>query len=46
LLASVQRVTKLEQSNVILGDAVDQVASSVELAESELVMVLVIKNIE
>src|SRR6478609_1998039 len=46
LLASVQRVTKLEQSDVVLCDAVDEVASGVELTKSQLVVVLVIKNVE
>lgn len=36
LLASVERVTKLEQSTVILGDLVREVSSGVELSKCEL----------
>jgi len=46
LLTSVERITEFEQSNVILGNLGDEVASSVELTKSKLVMVLVVKDIE
>jgi len=42
LLTSVKRITEFEQSDVILGDLGDEVASSVELTKSKLVVVLVI----
>ena len=46
LLASVERVSKLEQSAVVLGDLVRQVAGRVELSERELVVVLVVQHVE
>ena len=45
LLATVERVTKLEETNIILSDLVNQVASSVHLTQSQLVMVLVVKDV-
>ena len=42
LLAPVQRVAKLEQAAVVFGDLRHEVARSVELAEGELVVVLVV----
>ena len=42
LLTSVKRITEFKQSDVILGDLGDEVASSVELTKSKLVMVLVV----
>lgn len=46
LLASVQTVSELEQSAVILSDGDDQVSGSVELSKSELVVVLVVEYVE
>lgn len=46
LLASIERVTKLEQSGIIFADGVDQVSSSVDLTQSQLVMVLVVQDVE
>jgi hypothetical protein len=42
LLTSVERITEFEQSDVIFGDLGDEVASSVELTKSKLVVVLVV----
>lgn len=46
LLASVEGVTKLEQSTVIFRDLVDQMSRSVQLSQSELVMVLVVQDVQ
>ena len=46
LLTSVQRVTELEQSDIVLGDLGDEVSGSVELTQSKLVVVLVVKNVQ
>lgn len=46
LLASVERVAELEETDVILGDLVDEMAGSAELTQRELVVVLVVKNVE
>ena len=40
LLASVQGVTKLQQPDVVLGHAVNQVPGRVDLTQSQLVMIL------
>jgi hypothetical protein len=45
LLAAVQAVTELEQANIILPNMVDQMAGCPQLAEGELVMVFVVKNV-
>lgn len=46
LLAAVQRVTELDQAAVVLADLNDEVARSVQLAESELVVVLVVEDVK
>ncbi len=46
LLASVERVTELDETNVVLGDLLDEVLSGVELTKSKLVVVLIVENIE
>lgn len=46
LLASVQRITELEQSNVIFGDLRDEMTGSIELTKRELVVVLVVQDIQ
>ena len=40
LLTSVQTVAKLDETNIILGHVLNQVASSVDLTQSQLVMIL------
>merc|ERR1719219_3113124 len=45
LLTPVQRVTKLQESDVVLGHVVNEVPGSVDLTQSQLVMVFVIQNI-
>lgn len=45
LLAPVQTITKLQQTNVVLSDLVDQVLASSELTQSELVMIFIVKHI-
>jgi hypothetical protein len=44
-LASVQRVGELEQTHVVLGDVVDEVARGVELTQRQLVVVLVVQDV-
>jgi hypothetical protein len=46
LLTAVERVTKLEETNIVLGNLGDQVASSGDLTEGKLVVVLVVKDVE
>lgn len=46
LLATVQRVSKFEQTAVILSNRDDQVSTSVELSKSQLVVVLIVQDIE
>jgi hypothetical protein len=46
LLTSVERVSELQESDVILGHLGDKVASGVELTEGELVVVLVVQYVE
>jgi hypothetical protein len=46
LLTSVQRVTELEQSHVVLGDLGDKVSGSVELTQGKLVVVLVVQDVQ
>lgn len=46
LLAAEERVSELDEAAVVLADRNDQVASSVELSESELVVVLVVEDVE
>ncbi|RUP22046.1 hypothetical protein BC936DRAFT_139126 [Jimgerdemannia flammicorona] len=45
LLAPVQRVTKFEQLGVVLGDLVDKMASRVNLAQCELIVVFVVEDV-
>jgi len=45
LLAAVERITVLEQLEVVLGDVVDLVLDRVDLAESELVVVAVVQHV-
>jgi hypothetical protein len=46
LLAPVERVAKLDQADVVLRDLGDEVARRVELAEGELVVVLIVQDVE
>lgn len=46
LLTSVQRVTELNQANIVFCDLRNEVTSSVELTESELVVVLVVQDVQ
>lgn len=46
LLATEERVAKLEQADIVLGDLRNEVAGSVELAKGELVVVLVVQDIQ
>lgn len=46
LLTSVEGVTKLEETDVILGNLRDEVSSSVDLTQGEFVVVLVVQNVE
>lgn len=46
LLAPVQRVAELDEAAVVLADLDDEVARRVELAERELVVVLVVQDVE
>jgi len=46
LLAAVERVTELEETNIVLGDLRDEVTSSRDLAEGKLVVVLVVENVK
>ena len=43
---AVQRIAKLQQTNVILGDVVDEGTCCIQLTKSELVVVTIIKNID
>ena len=45
LLATVQRVTELEQTEIVLANPVDEPAGHVELAESKLVMVAIVQHV-
>ena len=45
-LAAVERVAVLEQLDVVLADAVDQLARDVQLAERELVVVAVVQHVD
>ena len=44
-VSPVQRVTKLEEPDVVLGHVVNEVPGSVDLTQSKLVMIFVIQNI-
>lgn len=46
LFASVKRISEFEESAVIFSNLNDQVSSGVQLSESELVVVLVVKDVE
>lgn len=46
LLTSVEGVTKLEETDVILRNLRDEVSSGVDLTQGELVVVLVVKDVE
>lgn len=46
LLASVEGVTKLQQTAVVLADRGDEVAARVELSKRKLVVVLVVKDVQ
>lgn len=46
LFAAVERVSKFEQSHVVFRDLGDEVSGSVELAQGELVVVLVVQDVE
>jgi hypothetical protein len=46
LLASVERVSVLEKTHVVLAEVLDEVSASVELTESELVVILVVQNVD
>jgi hypothetical protein len=46
LLASVQRVTELEETNIVLGQVVNEVAGNVELTKRELVMIPVVQDVD
>ena len=45
LLAPVQTIAELKQANIILCNLVNEVSSRSELAEGELVMVLVVQDV-
>ena len=40
LLASVQRVSKLQQTDIVLGHVVNEMSGSIDLSEGKLVMIL------
>ena len=44
LLAAVQTVTELDQTNIVLGHLLDQVTSRIDLTECQLIMVFVVKD--
>ena len=46
MFAAVERISKFEQSTVILSDRDDEMSAGVELTESELVVVLVVEDVE
>lgn len=46
LLASIERVAKLEQSGIVFAHRVNEVSGGVDLAESQFVMIFVVKNVE
>jgi hypothetical protein len=46
LLTPVQRITKLQQPDIVLGDGIDEMTCGVELTKSELVVVFVVENVE
>ena len=46
LLASVQTVTELEESDIVLCDLVNQMACGAQLTESQLVVILVVEDVE
>jgi len=46
LLAAVERVAELEEAAVVLGDVVHMVPGRVDLAQGELVVVLVVQDVE
>jgi hypothetical protein len=46
LLATVERVAVLEQTSIVFTESIDQVAAGVEMAESELVVVAIIENVD
>lgn len=45
LLTSIQAVAKLEESYVIFGNVIDEMAGSPKLAQCKLVMIFVVKYI-
>lgn len=46
LLTSVERVTELEQSDIVFSDLRNKVSSGVELTQSKFVVVLVVKDVQ
>lgn len=46
LLASIQTVAELQQTNVIFANLVDKMASGIDLSKSKLIVILIVKNIE
>lgn len=46
LFTSVQRVSKLEESDIVFCDLGDEMTSGVQLPQSKLVVVLVVQNVE
>ncbi len=46
LLAPIQRVAKLEETDIIFRDLGDKMTSCVELTEGELVMILIVQDVE
>ena len=45
LLASIQAVAELEQTDIVLADLVNEMLRSIDLPERELVVVLVVKDV-
>jgi hypothetical protein len=45
LLATEQRVTKLEETNIVFSDRVDQVTASVDLGQGEFVVITVVEDV-
>jgi hypothetical protein len=44
--ASIQGITVLQESDVILSDVVDEITSSVDVAQSDFVMILVVNDVD
>lgn len=46
LFAAVQAVTELEETNIVFTDAIDEMLAGVDLAQSELVVILIVEHIQ